>query len=121
MKLLISLYSRTKPTPSDLLNGDDDVVDDIKVFGVCKKAAEVMGVAMTVTMTSEEVPSSDQVESLRGVVTTQLNIDTSKLEEVSAVPKFSGSLDLGILICPSFVPILTVSGLLIRLACMFGS
>ena len=86
--------------PESWIDFDDDYYSNMKIYGICKRAAEELGVAMLIDIEADEIPSSEQVNSLMNVVMESTGVDSDEIEEVSAYKRMS--LFLYFLCCPYF-------------------
>ena len=86
--------------PESWIDLDDDYYSNMKIYGICKRAAEELGVAMLIDIEADEIPSSEQVNSLMNIVMESTEVDSDEIEEVSAYKRMS--LFRYFLCCPYF-------------------
>jgi hypothetical protein len=94
-----SSWLETSP-PESWIDLDDDYYSNMKIYGICKRAAEELGVAMLIDIEADEIPSSEQVNSLMNIVMESTEVDSDEIEEVSAYKRMS--LFHYFLCCPYF-------------------
>ena len=94
-----SSWLETSP-PESYIDEDDDYYSNMKIYGICKRAAEELGVVMHIDIEADEIPSSEQVNSLMNIVMESTEVDSDEIEEVSAYKRMS--LFHYFLCCPYF-------------------
>ena len=61
----------------------------MQIYGICKRAAEQLGVKILINIEADEIPSSEQVNSLMDVVMETTEVDSDEIEEVSSYKRMS--------------------------------